>query len=343
MDPLSRRMLNEAARPWHRRFSDVDEQHWWSRQGPEQQQQQQQQQQDAGGGDGVGGKGRSLRGMSVDDLRSSYVFGKLPSMALTAEQDAEAPSAASLGAGTTATEVDLIRKEDFLIKICVTLHSYGCPIPRTEYSMQALLRTLGVEGSFSVLPTMVFVSFGAPISASSETHMLRVGGGLDCYKLRRVNHLVNQILEHRVESLPQAIAKLDTIIAEPGMYSWQLGLACYAISSGTVAPLFFKGSLIDGLLSGFIGIMAGTLWVLADSSHLLGKVGLVLTAFLTSFFATVLTEHIPGTCPLAVHFGPITYLLPGWSITVSVIELSTQNTLSGTSRYVPVYMGAYEG
>lgn len=329
--------------PWQRRFSDVEERRsqqgrWW----PGSQGQ-------AQAGPTKGDRDRQfsttddgqacaerLRGMSVDDLRSSYVLGKLPSMALVCPDtdggDAEAPPAPP-GTTRAGTEVDLIRKEDFLMKLCVTLHSYGCPIPRNEYSMQLLLQTLGVEGSFSVLPSMIFASFGAPISRNSETHILRVGGGLDCYKLRRVNHLVNQILEHNVESLPQAIAKLDSIIEEPLLYPWQAKLACYAISSGTVAPLFFKGSMLDGLLSLLIGVMAGTLWVLADSSYMLGKVGLILTAFLTSFFATILTEHIPGTCPLAVHFGAITYLLPGWSITVSVIELSTQNLLSGTSRY----------
>lgn len=52
-----------------------------------------------------------------------------------------------------------------------------------------LLKTLGLEGSFTVLPSMMFISFGVAISSNSETHILRVGGGLDVYKLRRVNHL----------------------------------------------------------------------------------------------------------------------------------------------------------
>jgi hypothetical protein len=46
-----------------------------------------------------------------------------------------------------------------------------------------------VEGSISILPSMMFISFGVAISSKSETHILRVGGGLDVYRLRRVNHL----------------------------------------------------------------------------------------------------------------------------------------------------------
>lgn len=338
--PLSRRMYQEALAPWQRRFSDVEErqnqQRWWGLQGQGQGHQGRDRPLSPSGsvavsaGDARGQQGdgafcaQRLRGMSVDDLRSGYVLGKLPSLALTcaglldADVDADAAAADAAEAGgaspaeSAAAKVGLIRKEDVLMKMCVTLHSYGCPVPRNEYSMQQLLRALGVEGSFTVLPSMIFASLGAPMSSASETHILRVGGGLDCYKLRRVNHLVNQILEHKVESLPQAIAKLDSIIEEPALYSWQVKLACYAISSGTVAPLFFKGSLLDGLVSGLIGVMAGALWVLSDSSYILGKVGLILTAFLTSFFATILTSHIKGLCPLACHFGAITYLLPGW-------------------------------
>ena len=88
------------------------------------------------------------------------------------------------------------------------------------------------------------------IHPTTLQHILRVGGGLDCYKLRKANHLVNRILEHRVESLHEAIGKLDAIVSEPPLYSWQAKLLCYAVASGTVAPLFFKGSLVDGLLTG---------------------------------------------------------------------------------------------
>ena len=360
LSPLARRLYTEAARPWNRRFSDVEERHWWRHQGqheppppPPQEQQPPSPQPPQPPGDCA----RVLRRMSVEDIRSSYIYGKLPSLAVPAEQlqlvlqaeaDAEAPPPPP--ATTRMGTVDLLRKEDFLMKLCLALQRSGCPIPRNEYNMQLLLQALGVEGSFSILLSMIFVSFGAPASTNDETHLLRVGGGLDCYKLRKVNHLVNQLLEKKVESLNEAIAKLDAILAEPPLYSWQVMLACYALSSGTVAPLFFKGSLLDGLLSFLVGLVAGALFVISDSSRLIGKVrgwvgaslrpsiartdpppsnlpthpsfppihpqqvGLILTAVLSSFLSTILTTTIPGTCSLAVHFGPITYLLPGWSV-----------------------------
>lgn len=55
------------------------------------------------------------------------------------------------------------------MKLAVALHSYGCPIPRTEYTLSKLLEHLEVAGGFYVLPSMIWVSFGQPVSASSET------------------------------------------------------------------------------------------------------------------------------------------------------------------------------
>ena len=58
---------------------------------------------------------------------------------------------------------------------------------------------------------MIFVSFGSSASAASETHIIRMGQGLDVYKLRKVNHLCNQILERRIPALHDAIAKVSEL------------------------------------------------------------------------------------------------------------------------------------
>lgn len=183
-------------------------------------------------------------------------------------------------------------------------------------------------------------------------------------------------MEHRILDLPHAISKLDSLIAEQSLYNWQTKVACYAIASACVAPLYFHGSLTDGLLTGIVGFFAGCLWVLSDASYILGKIGLITSAILSSFLGTVLSAHVPGRCALAIHFGPITYLLPGWSITSAVIgksqfrcsfishfslveclviiginfsifssstlssELATQNVLSGTTRMMTALMNA---
>lgn len=64
----------------------------------------------------------------------------------------------------------------------------------------------------------------------------------------------------QVTRLTYAHTTHSSTIDEAPLYSWPVTLACYALSSGLVAPLFFKGSLVDGLLSGLIGLcVAGPL------------------------------------------------------------------------------------
>lgn len=133
--PLSRRMYVDAVRPWNKRFSDVDERWGGAGAGVEEGGVVEEEgrvivEEEGGGGEGGGEGGGRPRGLSIEDVRSQYVFGQLPSLAL---EEGEEPGE---GGGEKAREVEVIRKEDFLMKLAVALLSYGCPIPRIEYSMQ---------------------------------------------------------------------------------------------------------------------------------------------------------------------------------------------------------------
>lgn len=68
--------------------------------------------------------------MDVEDVRAQYVLGTLSSTHLEGLEGVDRPG------GKVGNEAAVIRKEDFLMKLAVSLLSYGCPIPRIEYSMQ---------------------------------------------------------------------------------------------------------------------------------------------------------------------------------------------------------------
>jgi hypothetical protein len=68
--------------------------------------------------------------MDVEDVRAQYVLGTLSSTHLEGLEGVDRPG------GKVGNEAALIRQEDFLMKLAVSLLSYGCPIPRIEYNMQ---------------------------------------------------------------------------------------------------------------------------------------------------------------------------------------------------------------
>ena len=116
--PLSRRMYADVVRPWTRKFSDADDTGLAG---------------DGGGKEGLEEEGRyagdDSQNVSVEEVRSQYVLGQLSSLGL-GEGERKEESALKL------KEMGVIRKEDFLMKLAMSLLSYGCPIPRIEYNMQ---------------------------------------------------------------------------------------------------------------------------------------------------------------------------------------------------------------
>ena len=53
-------------------------------------------------------------------------------------------------------------KVAFAVKLARTLHEYGTPTHRLEQIMDQVTRRIGLEGQFFLLPTGIFLSFGAP-------------------------------------------------------------------------------------------------------------------------------------------------------------------------------------
>jgi hypothetical protein len=111
-------MYADAVKPWTRKFSDADDTGLAG---------------DGGGKEGLEEEGRyagdESQNVSVEEVRSQYVLGQLSSLGL-GEGERKEESALKL------KEMGVIRKEDFLMKLAMSLLSYGCPIPRIEYNMQ---------------------------------------------------------------------------------------------------------------------------------------------------------------------------------------------------------------
>ena len=130
---FSRKMYVDAARPWTKKFSDVDDRRGCRGDAREVEEEGEEVIEEGG----REGRRELPRTTSVEDVRRQYVFGTLSSFAL---HEGEEPGE---GEWELAREVEVIRKEDFLMKLAVALLSYGCPIPRIEHSMQGEERREG--------------------------------------------------------------------------------------------------------------------------------------------------------------------------------------------------------
>ncbi|KAJ3100427.1 hypothetical protein HDU97_002214 [Phlyctochytrium planicorne] len=230
-------------------------------------------------------------------------------------------------------EDDMAVKKDFLIKLSRTFALYGAPSHRLEYHLTLVSKTLEVEADYIVFPGMIMISFGGE-SSRSNTHIVKTPQGFNMGKLAQVNALC-LTLTHGLLDIYDAIDLLEAVKADQD-YPWYIILATFPVTSFTLCILGFGGNWLDACIAAVLGLLVGVLSLLSERcesiTYLLEFFASLGTAFICRTLQWVLTFH--GICfnYIPIVLSSIAILLPGLSLTISIIELSTRNMVSGTVR-----------
>jgi uncharacterized membrane protein YjjP (DUF1212 family) len=119
------------------------------------------------------------------------------------------------------------------------------------------------------------------------------------------------------------------------LYPWQMHIFAYGALSFASALMYFGGSWRDGCFAFFFGVL---MWACAEISRRYAGVP-EIEHFITSFVVTALAGLLDkfvfnrGLCMFAVTFGGLVWLLPGFSITISALEIYSKMIVYGSSRY----------
>jgi len=221
----------------------------------------------------------------------------------------------------------------FVIRLGTLAHGYGPQARRLESYLSRTTTALGFSGFFSSTPTSLSFTFTKPDDALWQRHyeVPLQGTGFDLAKLAKVGELVSRVEAGNV-SLDEATAALDAIDAMPPPYGNYLVAFGYALCGAGFAG-FLQGSWLDILLAAVLSLVVFTLVTLAKQSP--GRL-LDWTPFLCAFVAGVLAAAagflLPGVQVYLVTLSAIIYLIPGFSISVGVIELTSKHVVSGLSN-----------
>ncbi|KAJ1856084.1 pheromone-regulated protein prm10 [Coemansia sp. RSA 1853] len=225
---------------------------------------------------------------------------------------------------------DIFNRQNFLLLASRALMAFGAPLHRLEANLIAMALNLDVEATFAVLPGIILITFGDEDTRSSETYVVRGVAGYDMYRLGRTNRSIRRVLKSRI-SVGQGVKNLERILATPPIYPWWIMLLDYVVISFFICPLFWNGSWQDAGASALLGLMVGLLQLLAGRFNNYANLFEVSSAFLVSFVAALLQNHV---CFGTVSFAGIAMLLPGLALTTSIIEMASRNMISGTVRLV---------
>ncbi|KFH62284.1 hypothetical protein MVEG_11495 [Podila verticillata NRRL 6337] len=228
----------------------------------------------------------------------------------------------------TFAVADILQRQDYVLRLARAMIKFGAPSHRLEDAVDHTARTLELNLQCVYLPNVMIVAFTDYETHTSETHLLKVSAGLDMYKFAQV-HQILKMVTHSSMPVEEAIMKLDAINTEKDVIPRWANLLSYAVASFCTAPMFFKGGWVDAgvafLLGGAVGLMSWLSEKVPSYAHICEITMSVVVAFISEAL------HV-YVCRSSVKFAGIVMLLPGYTITCSILELSSRHMISGSVR-----------
>ncbi len=217
----------------------------------------------------------------------------------------------------------------FILRLLRALHAYGAPAHRLEAVARSLAARLGLEGHIFSTPTAIIASFAPP--EEGVTSLLRVEpGGVHLEKLARLDALIDRVTVG--ESAPErAAVEVDAIVGTPERYGAALTLACYGLSSASVAR-YFDGGWREMAVAGGCGLVTGLCMRLAERRPGFVRVAEPAAALAVALLATLAARWIAPLSPRPAAIAGVIALVPGFTVTIAMTELGTQHLVSGTTR-----------
>lgn len=217
----------------------------------------------------------------------------------------------------------------FVLRLGRALHSYGLPANRLEEIMERAAERLGLQGQFFSTPTSIFAAFGP--QDNQQTFLLRVRpGGVNLGRLTALDVVIDRVLRNEITPA-EGSAKIDGILNAPPTYGPALTTLAYGLASAA-ASRFLGGGLKEIAISSLIGLLIGVLMSATINNQPLSRVFEPIAAFTGSALAVAFSFLFGAYAVSNATLAGLIVLMPGLTLTLAMIELSTQHLSSGTAR-----------
>lgn len=221
----------------------------------------------------------------------------------------------------------------------VAMMESGAEISRVEDSLSR------ISASFGAIRTEVFAITASLVltlrfedEEFTGTRRITSGGETDFNKLRRLNELSRDCVEHHLtpEELCERLSEIRATSPKP--LRQYIGSA---IAAGSFA-LFFGGSLWDSLFAAMIGFLICLFQKKASHRFPNQAFFLFAISFLTGCGACLLAKVLPFL-PLQVDkiiIGDIMLTVPGIATTMAVRDMLIGDTISGVTKLLECLLWA---
>jgi uncharacterized membrane protein YjjP (DUF1212 family) len=230
---------------------------------------------------------------------------------------------------------NLDRLATFLRNLAQALHISGMPAHDLERHLNAMGHRLGVRIDCFAVLTMLTLNITAD-DTTQRVEMLRLR--FYDYNMARLIALERLIREvDGIESLEHCEEQLKDIMSAPPLWSGGPFVLLGFLLSASVAVLL-RGGWTEMLCAGLVGMLfVGAYLALARVPRLGPAMPVILCAS-AAICAHLLSLVFPQQTPFITAVAGVVLLLPGFTLTIAMSELATQNLLSGTGRLAGVFL-----
>jgi uncharacterized membrane protein YjjP (DUF1212 family) len=206
------------------------------------------------------------------------------------------------------------------------------PITMVQQTMFSASASYGLGHQILVLPNYVHVG-GTDSSGDTTLYIARPEHDLRYHQTFPLASLVAQAQTGSI-SPAEGMAELDRIYAMPMRFPGWVGVLGYA---GLALVLQPSPWALGAALA--LGLLVGLLSTVARRSDAFEQLLPIVGAFLVALIAFTITHLLHfDVGSLRVLIAPLAFFLPGAAITLAVIELSTHQMVSGSSRLITGFM-----
>lgn len=223
----------------------------------------------------------------------------------------------------------------FVLRLGRALHTYGYAAHRLEQVLDQAAHRLGLTGQFFSTPTSIFASFGP--QDNQRTFLIRVEpGDVDLGRLAMLDEVTIKVL-HGGVSPATGSQEIEAILAAPALYSRLVTTLAFGLASAA-ASRFLGGGLKEVEVSSVLGLVIGLLALAAARRHSVGRVFEPVAAFAASLLAASAGHWIGPYSVYNATLAGLIVLVPGFTLTVAMTELSTRHLVSGTARITGAFV-----
>jgi uncharacterized membrane protein YjjP (DUF1212 family) len=220
----------------------------------------------------------------------------------------------------------------FLIKLGEAAHGYGSTAARLEAFLSRATAALGYRGAFRSTPSDIVFAFQEDEDQPQRIHLATMPGtGLELNRLAAIGELVDSVEAAEI-SISDASVRLNEINKMPHPWGIIANTVSYA-SIGSGIAVLLSGTWWDVLFGGLFSLVVYGMVLMSGRFGTRTAEWLPLsTAFVAGLLAALTQLLLPELNVLLVTLAAILVLIPGFSISVGVVELVSNHVVSGAAN-----------